>query len=51
MTALSAAIQQQQYELAALRLLLGALRTLERMEAAAPRARAEMSALLTVDVA
>ena len=49
MTPLSAAIEREQYELAALRLLLGALRTLERLEAAAPRARAELIALLTVD--
>ena len=49
MTTLSAAIEREQYELAALRLLLGAVTAIERLGAAAPHARAELIALLTLD--
>ncbi len=49
MTPFSAALQQQQYELAALRLLLGVASAIERLDAQAPLVRAELLALLTVD--
>ncbi len=44
MTALAAAVAREQYELAALRLLLGVVATLDRM---APPAREQLLALLT----
>ena len=46
MTAVAAAIAQEQYELAALRLMLGVATTLARFEAAAPQAREQLVALL-----
>ena len=49
MTPLTTAIERQQYELAALRLLLGVLTAIDRLHAAAPRARAGLLALLAVD--
>ena len=47
MTTVAAAIAQRQYEVAALRLLLGVAATLERAGAEAPAAREELLALLT----
>lgn len=46
MTAFSAAMARKEYELAALRLLLGVLETIEE---AAPATREELIALLTVE--
>lgn len=46
MTAVATAITQQQYELAALRLLLGVATTLARVETGAPQAREQLLALL-----
>ncbi len=46
MTAVAAAIAQQQYELAVLRLLLGVATTITRLEAGAPQAREQLVALL-----
>lgn len=47
MTAFSVAIERQQYELAALRLLLSAMHAIDRLQAEAPRVREELIALLT----
>lgn len=47
MTAVATAIAREQYELAALRLLLGVTAAIARLEAAAPQARDELVALLT----
>ena len=49
MTALSLAIERGQYELAALRLLLGAAGAIEQLRRSAPQARTQLLALLTVD--
>jgi hypothetical protein len=46
MTAFSTAVQRKQYELAALRLLLGVVTALEE---SAPATREELITLLTVD--
>ena len=47
MTALSAAMERQHYELAALRLLLAVLATIDHSAASAPEARTALLALLT----
>ena len=49
MTALSTAVERGQYELAALRLLLGIVNAIDTLETVAPRVRAELLALLTTD--
>lgn len=46
MTPLSVAVQRGQYELAALRLLLGVVAAAERLEEAASIARSDLLALL-----
>jgi hypothetical protein len=46
MTTVATAIAREQYELAALRLLLGVAATIARFEAAAPQARDQLVALL-----
>ena len=47
MTALSAAMERQHYELAALRLLLAVLATIDEAAGAAPEARTALLELLT----
>ena len=47
MTALSAAMERQHYELAALRLLLAVLATIDDAAASAPEARTALLTLLT----
>lgn len=47
MTSFTVAIERQLYELAALRLLLGTVHAIDRLQAEAPRVREELIALLT----
>jgi hypothetical protein len=46
MTTVAAAIAREEYELAALRLVLGAAAAISRLEASAPQAREQLVALL-----
>ena len=46
MTTVATAIAREQYELAALRLVLGAAAAIARFEASAPQAREQLVALL-----
>lgn len=49
MTAVAVAFARGQHELAALRLVLGVIAALDRLEHAAPETRDELISLLTLD--